>query len=351
MSLSICIPTYNRCAALTALLQSLCTEVAFHDLSAEIVVSDNASTDHTADVVADYQSRYPRIHYFRNDRNLGGTENFHLAIGRASTTHCWLLGDDSLIYPGAIRHVTELLSQSPTTSLIFLGGNNQPRSKPAYLRRQHELHGQSFEIDDRSKFLSSTSMQDLGCISALVVDRRAWNRTSYSQLPSAFIYPQIHSVLELLAAGGTCLYTHRLCFLSTRANDDHNVWYLDRAPLSVVLEWPWLQRRATVLGFVDNRQGFFARRILWKLHQSMVIAGFHPHFQKTYRDIVAVQQSVGTGFLLRLIFLLAPLLRPLVRRWNPRRFDTVGLETAQLEYNGLPFPVVLGHAENSPVGR
>ncbi|MFY7907629.1 MAG: glycosyltransferase family 2 protein, partial [Burkholderiaceae bacterium] len=74
--LSIVIPTFNRADMLG---QALASALAQQDVDLEVVVSDNASTDHTAAVVAAHAGN-PRLRYFRNETNLGMVANWRLAI-------------------------------------------------------------------------------------------------------------------------------------------------------------------------------------------------------------------------------------------------------------------------------
>src|SRR5205807_9176893 len=66
--LSIGLPVYNGVAFLAQALDCLLTQT----FSAyELIVSDNASTDGTAELCRQYAARDARIRYIRNDRNVG----------------------------------------------------------------------------------------------------------------------------------------------------------------------------------------------------------------------------------------------------------------------------------------
>jgi len=82
--LSICIPTYNRSGYLKRCIDSIIRSAK--DLSEEeieIVISDNASTDDTPNVVQYYLNQYKWIKYERNEENIGDN-NFPLALYRGS---------------------------------------------------------------------------------------------------------------------------------------------------------------------------------------------------------------------------------------------------------------------------
>lgn len=72
--LSIAIPTYNGAKYIREALDSIITQLDDVDEEVEIVISDNASTDQTPEIISEYQKKYPFIKYFRNDENLGEIE-------------------------------------------------------------------------------------------------------------------------------------------------------------------------------------------------------------------------------------------------------------------------------------
>lgn len=92
---SIVIPTYNRADGF--LRQALGAAVAqdFSDL--EILVSDNCSTDQTAELVRSFDDS--RIRYVKHPVNLGPAGNFNYCIEQARGHYWLMLHDDDLIDP------------------------------------------------------------------------------------------------------------------------------------------------------------------------------------------------------------------------------------------------------------
>jgi len=78
---SICIPTYNRAAALRESLKSICGQ---DYAPLEILVSDNCSEDETEQVCREIAREDPRIRYVRQPRNIGlyGNHNFCIEESR-----------------------------------------------------------------------------------------------------------------------------------------------------------------------------------------------------------------------------------------------------------------------------
>ncbi len=79
-TVTIGVPVYNGASLIAECLECLCNQT-FKDI--EIVVSDNASTDETGDIVQQYAARDPRIRYIRQTENIGMMKNFKAALDAA----------------------------------------------------------------------------------------------------------------------------------------------------------------------------------------------------------------------------------------------------------------------------
>ncbi|MFF1880954.1 glycosyltransferase [Pseudarthrobacter sp. NPDC058196] len=95
--------TFNRADFLRNLLHSF---TGPGSAPAQVLVVDNASTDHTADVVAQAMSAGgPPIRYVRLDRNVGGAGGFSRGVELALESGAewlWLMDDDVEVLPGAV---------------------------------------------------------------------------------------------------------------------------------------------------------------------------------------------------------------------------------------------------------
>lgn len=89
---SIAIPTYNRCEFLRATI-SILLEQTFKDF--EIVITDNASSDNTAEVVKSFRDK--RIRHIHNNKNIGFPNNAKKAMLAAKGKYIFTLGDDDFI--------------------------------------------------------------------------------------------------------------------------------------------------------------------------------------------------------------------------------------------------------------
>lgn len=111
--LTIAIPTYNRAAQLDVLLRVLEPQLAAFP-QVELLVSDNASTDDTPQVIAAALSRFA----FRGQRhevNLGADANFVSCYNSARGHFFWICGDDDILVPGGLAQVMPHLEAADGT--------------------------------------------------------------------------------------------------------------------------------------------------------------------------------------------------------------------------------------------
>ncbi len=90
--ITIGMPVYNSQRHLRQALDSLLAQT-YTDFV--LVISDNASTDGTADICQEYVRRDPRVQYFRNPVNIGMTGNFNRVFELTHTKYIkWSTADD-----------------------------------------------------------------------------------------------------------------------------------------------------------------------------------------------------------------------------------------------------------------
>jgi glycosyltransferase involved in cell wall biosynthesis len=109
---TVLIPTRERCGTLKATIQT-CLSQDYDNL--RVVVSDNASTDATRDVVHSFSD--PRLRYVNPGRRLSMTANFNFAVEQAEDGIVCSIGDDDGLMPGAIAHANELVAVHPALPL------------------------------------------------------------------------------------------------------------------------------------------------------------------------------------------------------------------------------------------
>lgn len=107
-AISVCIPTYNRCARLQQTI-GLLLNSKFADF--EIVISDDASTDGTWDMLR--QITDPRVHCYRNDQNLGGWPNWNFVVRKATAPLIFRMDDDDYVDDEFLGRMVALFHAHP----------------------------------------------------------------------------------------------------------------------------------------------------------------------------------------------------------------------------------------------
>jgi glycosyltransferase domain-containing protein len=110
---TVLIPTYNRAEWLGGAIESALAQT-WTDF--RIVVSDNASTDETADVVAAFDD--PRISYRRIESNLDLNTHYNLCYERCDTEYVCTLPDDDRFAPDFLERTVPVLDANPRAGLV-----------------------------------------------------------------------------------------------------------------------------------------------------------------------------------------------------------------------------------------
>lgn len=121
VKITVAIPTYNDSKYIAEALDSVISQLEDKNNKIEILVSDNASTDKTPEIVKEYQNRYPDlISYYRNQENLGFDRNVDLLFKRAKGEYLWLLSDDDAIEDNSLVYVGNIIFRYPNLSVVFV---------------------------------------------------------------------------------------------------------------------------------------------------------------------------------------------------------------------------------------
>ncbi len=128
--ISVIVAYYNGAKFLPELLTSLFAQTLRPD---EIIISDDASPESPAAILADFKSRYPGvICYHRNDYRFGAAANFAHALTLATGEVIFLADQDDIWEPEKIAALTAALAAAPThpagafcdSALVDAAGNS-----------------------------------------------------------------------------------------------------------------------------------------------------------------------------------------------------------------------------------
>lgn len=133
--LSICIPTYNRALFLRECLQSIVVSQEGYEKRVEIVILDNASTDNTSTVVAEFQDGIRNIRYYRNKSLIDGNQNINKVAQLGEGEYLWVFGDDDKIDKHAVPTIISQIEKGCkliVMNVVPFSAELGPRSKSPY---------------------------------------------------------------------------------------------------------------------------------------------------------------------------------------------------------------------------
>lgn len=113
---SIGVPVYNGEEFLRQALDGL-TSQTYRNI--EIIISDNASTDATQSISAEYARRDSRITYYRNETNLGAGRNFQKVLLPAKGKYFMWAAADDIYLPEFIETCVAKLEKNPSLVLCY----------------------------------------------------------------------------------------------------------------------------------------------------------------------------------------------------------------------------------------
>jgi len=171
---SVIIPTYDRADVLGRAVDSVLAQTRT-DL--EVLVVDDASTDRTPDVVADYDD--PRVRYLRHAENRGGSAARNTGIGAANGDYLAFLDSDDAWRPRKLeRQLDRLAGRSDEwvaayCDATFVDGGVRSRTAAAVERLTGVLSAGDGRVEGGSELIGPVLADDLhtSAGSTLLVER------------------------------------------------------------------------------------------------------------------------------------------------------------------------------------
>jgi cellulose synthase/poly-beta-1,6-N-acetylglucosamine synthase-like glycosyltransferase len=128
-TVAICIPTYNQAAYLERSVRSALAQTH----PCEVWVSDDASTDETAEVMARQVAAFPQIRHFRQKANLGMSGNPRWIVKQPRCEFIVKLDSDDELHPTYVEELLGSLRTHPSAGYAHAavqqinGGNGKER--------------------------------------------------------------------------------------------------------------------------------------------------------------------------------------------------------------------------------
>tara|TARA_R110002072_G_scaffold100207_6_gene220673 strand:+ start:15131 stop:16390 length:1260 start_codon:yes stop_codon:yes gene_type:complete len=112
--ISLIIPTRERADYLK---ESVQTGLKIEDNQFELIVSDNASNDHTREVASSIKD--PRFKYINTGERISMRQNFEFALQHCNGDYVIYMGDDDAILPGQFQFLRQILERYQPDALSW----------------------------------------------------------------------------------------------------------------------------------------------------------------------------------------------------------------------------------------
>ena len=222
---SICIPCYNHAAFIGKTLESVLAQ-DFKDF--EIIVSNNASTDNSKEIVRSFKDS--RIRLIENRWNIGFAPNLQQVTRHAQGAFFNLLSSDDLMNPGALSTYANLIQQHSERKddLVLMSQvwdideygkiiGYRCKSKTAFepvrvkVPSQEEIQAQPLSETYEGFMLFTHAMKrfnTVGAFCSMVYSKELWNRVEgYNS--TQLISPDMHFIHKVLKLDPLVVYVNR----------------------------------------------------------------------------------------------------------------------------------------------
>jgi glycosyltransferase involved in cell wall biosynthesis len=164
---SVAIPVYNGENYLAQAIDSILVQT-FTDF--ELIISDNASTDHTEEISREFMRKDARIRYFRNAQNLGAAPNFNRCIYLAVGKYFKWAAHDDVCLPNYLKLCVDLLDSDDSIVLCHTASRFIDARGAEF--RDYTLEDNRFASFDPIERFHNTIDQEHWCISVFGLMRR-----------------------------------------------------------------------------------------------------------------------------------------------------------------------------------
>jgi glycosyltransferase involved in cell wall biosynthesis len=108
---------YNGAAYLNETLNSICAQKG---IDLEIVVSDDQSADRSMEIIVEFQAKHPDLKWIvlRTSARLGMAGNWNACLQTCTQDFVKVMGQDDVLYPGALFAQAALLAEYPNVGLV-----------------------------------------------------------------------------------------------------------------------------------------------------------------------------------------------------------------------------------------
>jgi hypothetical protein len=213
---SVCIPTYNYGRFLRQAIESVLAQTWGEF---ELIVSDNASTDHTQEVIASFDDERIRTH--RNERNIGLFGNFSRCLELAQGELVKFVCADDWLDPRYLERTVPVMREHPGVALLTTAGYVVDEGGRTFGLASAELGpgpvvGAATAIAAQARWLNLIGMPTNTVIRRAAVEAAGGFDQRFA--PAS----DVHLWLKLLARGDLGWVPEPLCHLRVHAAKGHD---------------------------------------------------------------------------------------------------------------------------------
>jgi len=295
--LSIIIASHNRRERLAECLQSVRDTVL--QTPWEVIVVDDASTDGTAEMVAE---QFPEVRLLRNARPSSWTVTNNQGIRASRGSLYLLLNDDTRLLPGAVDRAVAFLEARPQVGVVTPRILNPDGSVQPTVRRFPDLAAALAQSLDLHRILPRNRLTG-----KYYAPDHDYSRTQRAQ-----------------SVGTTCYLLRRECYEQVGPFDEtfppnfsdlEFNWRVNEAGWEI-----WVLAEAEAIHYGGATMGLLTLRRLWEFHRGM-FKMYQKHYAPRRHSLVNLLVYIGIGarFLFKSLLRLTALDRLLHRLPQPHR--------------------------------
>lgn len=198
--LTVGIPTFNGQAYLPQAIESVLSQLnESNSAEVEIIVSDNASTDDTEQIVKKFVNAYANtIKYFKNEVNVGFDRNVDCLFRKAAGQYVYVLGDDDYLSSNAIDRILSVIKRGVDYGVLLL--NIGFLHIPTDTELPVTVIDSELEFQNKDEFFLWSKWKT-AAISSIVIRKQDWLCVSLDQyMGNQWIH--ISALIEVMAING-----------------------------------------------------------------------------------------------------------------------------------------------------
>ncbi len=258
---TIGIPTFNRSKYLKQALESALNQTY---LNIEVIVSDNASTDDTQEIMKQYLSN-PKIKYLRQKENIGIPANWNVCLNNANGKYFLLLSDDDILEREAVKILIEKFEDKRVVmsycNHTIINGNGDPIEEINKKFNPKELESGNKFILKRFKGKSGGTPS-----SELFITEILRRHGGYPNEPQG----AADMAAELiLATEGFVAYDKRklIRYRVHKANNVKNISLMNDSIMGLYL---WIEKEDKLKLYKDQMRSYCAKRFYYYLRNRLL---------------------------------------------------------------------------------